>query len=402
MRKIIVKKFVNIDLIKGRKSEPIGTISGDGKRKKIKNGVWIPVNKNLKNKSKIVIQKKKGKETIMPLKPIARFSQIKEINRKDIIVQPEIFQGRQNAYSEESVNKIVSEGFDKSNAPIEVWYDKKLKKYIVISGHSRFEASERLYKKGDKSLKIMPVKEFLGDKKDAVNYAILESNRTSTQEGFLSDVKAVKRMMVNGYNKNEMLKYIKPKSYLEKVVNYTYLNPNGKFIEYLDSDSKVSFPYIERNAEWVGQLKKMYEDKLTNQHENEIFDFFYMNDKKGLTISKQSFFDLVNKKINNKEFNKNKPLNLRNVVNTSGLINNAQNVIKQYETDIENLSTDIKKYSNLAAKAKISNDRSLYKKFKMQMDNMNEKIIDYQIKIEKIKNSIKKVENETIKDLFSV
>jgi len=121
-----------------------------------------------------------------------RFSDVKLIPREQITTDPKTFQGRQVKYAQETVNKIVREGFDKSQEPIIVWFDSIKNKYIVISGHSRWEASEILYKKGDKSLKNMPAKVFLGDKDEAIEYAVLESNRSGTEEGFKSDLKAFK------------------------------------------------------------------------------------------------------------------------------------------------------------------------------------------------------------------
>ena len=330
-----------------------------------------------------------------------RFTEVKEISRTEITTAPELFQGRQHAYSEESVNKIVSEGFDKTNDPIVVWYDKDKEKYVVISGHSRWEASTRLYEGGDKSLKEMPVKEFIGDKHEAVNYAVLESNRASTSEGFASDVKAVKKMMTEGFNRVEMSKYIKPKSYLDKVMNYTYLNPEGKFMEFMGSDSKVSFPYLERNAEWVGTLRKIYKDKLTDIHESEIFDYLYKSDKKGLSIKKDEFFNLIDKKVNKLDFNSKQPLNLKNVVSTNSLTSDAQVILKEYEGNVIEMAREISRKQDLIVRAKATGKDDLIDKFQTDIRNLSTKIIDTKTKIDKLKSSIAKVENQTVKDLFS-
>lgn len=67
------------------------------------------------------------------------------------------------------------------------------KKYIVISGYSRWEASRILYERGDNSLEKMSAKEFYGDRETAADYAVLESNRSGTNEGFKSDLMAYKR-----------------------------------------------------------------------------------------------------------------------------------------------------------------------------------------------------------------
>jgi len=330
-----------------------------------------------------------------------RFSAIKEIDRKEITVMPELFQGRQNAYSEESVNKIVSEGFDKTNDPIIVWYDKDIEKYVVISGHSRWEASKRLFASGDVSLQTMPVKEYLGDKEESLNYAILESNRASTQEGLISDINAVRKMLVQGYNKTEMIKYIKPKSYLEKIINYTYLNPTGKFIEYLASDSKISFPYLERNAEWVGILRNMYGSKLTNSHENEIFDYIYLTDKKGLSLRKDELFNMIERKAGSLIFNPEEPLNLKNLGNVSPLVNPVIEIIKEHEKEISEMEKEISHKQDLIVRANNEGKTDLIDRFKSDISNLTTRILNEKTIVDRLNSQINTISKQSIYDLFS-
>jgi hypothetical protein len=47
-----------------------------------------------------------------------RFSDVKLIPREQITTDPKTFQGRQVKYAQETVNKIVREGFDKSSKKI--------------------------------------------------------------------------------------------------------------------------------------------------------------------------------------------------------------------------------------------------------------------------------------------
>jgi hypothetical protein len=331
-----------------------------------------------------------------------RFSNVKELNRGEIITKPEDFQGRQKAYSEESVDKIVSEGFDKSNDPIIVWYDKDSDKYIVISGHSRFEASRRLYEAGDKSLQTMPVKEFLGDKEEAVSFAVLESNRASTQEGLISDINAVRKMLKEGYNKSEMTKYVKPQSYLENVIRYTYLNPDGKFIEYLASPSKSSFPYLERNAAWVGDLRKMYGEKITSQHENEMFDYMYLSGaSKGLKLNKGQFYNLINSKVMKIDYDKNAPLNLHNMVSVSSVVSPAEEKLKEMREMVDYLQKEIYKKQDLIVRARIENKPELVSKFQQYITDATNRVLEVKEDINKLESEVSKVKNETVRDLFS-
>jgi BMFP domain-containing protein YqiC len=331
-----------------------------------------------------------------------RFSPVKEIDRKEIITMPELFQGRQHAYSEESVNKIVSEGFDKTNDPIVVWWNPEKSKYVVLSGHSRWEASSRLYLAGDLSLSTMPVKEFLGTIEEAINYAVLESNRASTQEGIISDIKAVHRMLNEGFNKKEMIKFIRPESYLDKIITFTYLNPNGKFIEYLSQPSNVSFPYLERNASWVGSLRRMYKEKLTDFHETEIFDYIYKGSKKALELKKDAFFNMIQSKIDKLDFDPNKPLNLSNIVSTSALTKPGYEKIKEIESEIQSLQTEMIKKTDLISRASREGKDELVEKFKMETRGLEQKIITLKNRVYDLKQQIGALEKTVSNDLFSM
>lgn len=50
-----------------------------------------------------------------------KFSELKFIDRSKIATAPKIFQGRQESFSQATVNKIAGEGYDKSEPPIVVW-----------------------------------------------------------------------------------------------------------------------------------------------------------------------------------------------------------------------------------------------------------------------------------------
>lgn len=239
---------------------------------------------------------------------MAKFSPVREIPRAKIGLRPDLFQNRAGSFSQESVNKIVEEGFDKSQDPIIVWKD-ETGLFLVISGHSRWHASEILYKNGDKSLKTMPVKEFQGTFKEAQNYALLESNRSGTAEGLKADIRAYKRAVKEGYKKSQLVNLFKSESAVRFLRALAELDAKGRFLEYLDTPEEKSFPYLRRNAEWAGTLRQIY-PLLTDAHEAEIFAYCYHSDK-GLKISKEALFDQVGKKAVRKDFDQSAPLGLQ-------------------------------------------------------------------------------------------
>jgi len=268
-----------------------------------------------------------------------KFSQVYNIPLKKIKVLPKIFQGRTVPFAKSTVAKIVREGFDKSQEPIIIFTDKDYKN-IVISGHSRYEAAKQLYAKNDKSLKTIPVKYFKGDLDEAIDYAVIESNRSGKSEGIESDIKAYIRATERGYNKDFLRSIFKSDSYIDTLRNLSKLNAHGEFIKQLSKTSSKSFPYLLRNAGWVGTLRKIYPE-LANAHEKEMWNFFYEKGGKGLNVKKQSFFDIVKKKVENPFFKSKTPLKL--------------NYTKEFER-ISDTDPGIKVYNQI--KSSIANRRA--------------------------------------------
>ncbi|MDP3914395.1 MAG: ParB/RepB/Spo0J family partition protein [Bacteroidota bacterium] len=328
-----------------------------------------------------------------------KFSEKKQITRAEITTDPKTFQGRQTAFSDDTVKKIVREGFDLTDDPIIVWKDTKRKKYIVISGHSRWAASEILFKKGDKRLAKMPVKVFQGTKEQAADFALLESNRSGSKEGLKSDLTAYKRAVSKGYNRQYLLGIFKPESYLNLLQKLSYLNVNGSFLEFIDSDSEKSFPYLRRNAEWTGSLRKEY-PALTAAHETELFNYFYKTNK-GLKITKQKFTDLMYKKVSNMYFDASKPLNLDNVVSTSAVTSPGKAAIKEIENEIEALQRDRSKKEELIISAKQQSKTALVEKFKAEVTGINALILRKIERKRQLESEFSSLERQTGFDLFS-
>lgn len=333
----------------------------------------------------------------------AKFSAVTEIPRSQIALAPKMFQNREGHYSSETVDKILREGFDKSQEPIAVWRDPVSGKYLVISGHSRWHASEILFEKGDKSLAKMPVKIFNGDLEAAKDYALLESNRSGTEEGLKSDLKAYKRAKEKGKSHAELLSLFKTDSKIKKLENLSYLNPKGKFLEFMGSDSEKSFKYLERNSGWVGILRKVH-PALTDFHENEMFDYMYGGSKK--EVEKDDFFNLVEKKVTASYFKPSEPLNLKNRVSTSAYTSQGQEALNEINSAIDKLQTERNtKEENIArAKKEVSNEgkREAYiKKWKEELSLINQAILRKLEEKTKIENGIKKLERQTEFDLFN-
>lgn len=328
-----------------------------------------------------------------------KFSDLKSIDRKQIITDPKTFQGREDKFAKETVDKIIREGYDKSQDPIIVWYDQKRNKYVVISGHSRFEASRILFNKGDNSLATMPVKVFLGDKEQAQEYAILESNRSGTAESLKSDVKAYIIAKEKGYNRQQLLSLFKPESKLRLVQDLSNLDQKGRFMEYLDTDSEKQFPYLRRNAQWVGTIRRSL-PQLSNSHEKEMFDYLYSNTK-SVGIKKDVFFDLVDKKVSKIDFDPKKPLNLKNSVSTSALTSTGDAQIKDLNNEINRLKRQIDQKNETIVRARREEKVEFVPKLQADISHLQQTIQRKLEEIDRVKRDLKKVESTTTFDLFS-
>lgn len=220
------------------------------------------------------------------------------------------FQNRKTAFSQESVDKIVS-NFDANKLDaIVVWQDLKDKKYYVISGHSRLKAHQILKKQN------IPVRIFEGTEYQAMEYGRVVGNRSGKKETLIEDISAFK-FQRDGLGKSKKdLREDWGKEY-EKLEFCSYLNENGKFLENLSSSAGKSFPYLEQRAVWVGQLRREY-PQLTNAHENELFDYLYLDKKRPKEdgIIKEIFFQKVTLAATRLDFDPNRKLNLSKLEKT--------------------------------------------------------------------------------------
>jgi len=330
----------------------------------------------------------------------SRFSAPKNIDRSKIGVDPKRFQGREGEYSEETVKAIVAQGFDKNAGPMTVWYDSAKDKYFVLAGHSRWEASKRLLKAGDKDLETMNVKIFQGNEEEAIDYAVLESNRKSTQEGLKADLRAYKAAVKKGWNREKLLTLFRPESRLRKLQDLAFLNADGRFLEKLDSEQEKSYPYLARNAQWVGQMRGQV-PQLTDSHEVELFQYLYQTDKKSLGIKKDKLFDLVNRKVGQLGFDASKPLNLKSIASVSPITSPINAEIKAIEKEMEDLVKKQEKARENIIEARKQGLHDLIENFAKVESDINKVLLRKQEERARLQKGLAQAERETVYDLFS-
>ncbi len=94
--------------------------------------------------------------------------------------------------------------------------------------------------------------------------------------------------------KSELERVFKGKH--NKLEAWSYLNPNGLFLQALQAENKTEFPHLETRALWVGELRKKHGEDFTNTHEDDCFNFVFA-DTTNNRLSKDDFFELVEKRI---------------------------------------------------------------------------------------------------------
>ncbi len=224
-------------------------------------------------------------------------SSVKEISLSSIHTDTKRFQNRVDSFSEASANNVALHYDANKFDPIVVWKDPKNGTTYVLSGHSRFEGMKR------RKSKTIPVRYFTGTEEEAIKFARVEANRSANQESLVEDLAAYKLMRdgdkdrdIQKATKTELQRIFKGK--VGKLEAYSYLNTNGLFLQSLSQSNTSNYPYLERNAQWVGIIRNLF-PVISHTGEDNIFHFFY-SDKSGrnIKVSKDDFFALVKKKVN--------------------------------------------------------------------------------------------------------
>ena len=253
------------------------------------------------------------------------------------------FQGRGQEYSQQTYDRIVNEAKGgalniSSIPPIQIWKDKN-GNWVILGGHSRTKAFEDLaagkhelnpkYKKTD----------FASISAQIVEANTLEEAQKIAQE---SNQGAVQTVVDNAkYVREKLMPTFKSfndaKTKLRdlygaawtRIYAYANLNPKGKAMAYLKAFSEnlesESTDISRKMAEWTGKAMSNF-NKLTAEHENEIFNYLLENTK---IKTYNEFYDILNRRINGIEgFVASEPLNFSAKV---GRGSNEVEVIKEIQ-----------------------------------------------------------------------
>lgn len=306
----------------------------------------------------IAKQQKEEIEKVEPEKPppvleTKKDATAAQVPIADINKDVDRFQNRATDFSEKTAATIAERYDPNLFDPIVIWKDGKDGKTYVLSGHSRLEGMRR---RGEKNI---PGRYFQGTEQDAIRFARLEANRLGTSENLGETLKAFRQAKQDNLSKKKLVDLFDGDvDFLNAIIN---LDEKGDFVNILGQPANSEFPYIKRFARWVGELRKNYSDKLTDRHEQQIFDWLYKSKKRNVAIGKDAFFDKIEKQVSRIDFSSEQPLVLtRGETVSTGTRGRADT--KNLEAELDKLKQDRKKARTAAEVQEIDKDISRVQK----------------------------------------
>lgn len=211
---------------------------------------------------------------------------IQDVPLDQIKVNRELFQGREKAFSQRSVDNIVYDvetgRFIWANLdPITLWKSPEGILYL-LSGHSRLEAFRILRNNGarvdGKTFDRIPAKIYQADLQAAQRLA-LESNTLSTKETDVERAAYYRRLRQDGVEEKAILAQVKKnegKNWIN-VYAYTFLSPSGKAwntVKQFGEQEDTSATLAKSLVKWIGNARRNI-PQLTNEHEAELYNWLF-------------------------------------------------------------------------------------------------------------------------------
>lgn len=192
------------------------------------------------------------------------------------------FQGREEEYSEESVQKLARdyengdfrwEKFD----DLQLWRDPKDGKLYVLAGHSRLEFLRRMAPTNPE-FREAPVRVIEGiPEKEAIKIA-KQSNVLSSKETELDRAKYFRGLREEGKTKKDITEEARlyDGRSAPLILALSHLSETGKAIQDLrkirNSSELENINALRKMAQWIGRAREAYPE-LSDTHENELYDF---------------------------------------------------------------------------------------------------------------------------------
>lgn len=276
-----------------------------------------------------------------------------DVPLSDIQLYLEKFQNREAPYSAESVQRIVDaatsgnfrlEEFD----PVLLWRAPDGAVYM-LSGHSRLEGFRRLCEMGMQQFCSIPAKIIEVPQAEAEEIA-LRSNTLSTKERDTERAAFYRRELMTGKPYSAVLEVAKKNegNNARRIVAYAFLNPSGKTfdaMQALEGGQPDSQETIKNIAHWIGEARQKF-PMLTDQHENEIYDWLvsgvYGKQYRRKDDFLQKLAAIINQRTEFGVFAADRPLNLLNTASRSFSETQYEDMVLEKKQAIQDLQRQIK------------------------------------------------------------
>jgi hypothetical protein len=382
--------------------------------------------------------KKKGKKPVKPKKVKKKKAQITGTKKQrivdtkleDITVRPEDFQGRDEPFSQDSFKKVVTgriqsaieEGeiseksaaniiaaankFLKEKHPgakelsvedltpentfswgkfgqIGLWKDPSSGNLVVTSGHSRLAASQFLSEHFDE-FKDVPTQVAEKITFEEAKQEALTSNVLGTQEKVTSHAERYRKLREQGKKMSDIIKAAKAfhGRNSNNIINLSFLSREGDMNTQLKQHPDQS--EIVKAADWIGEARRSF-SQLTDAHENELYRWLIKDNAIFTKVkSKIQLNDTIYKKVTHKSWDPDQPLNLKNVITRSKLMDEFEADVAEAEKLFEEAKSDLFKERGKAlkrgvAEADLLKDKKV--KFAQDMvDRLQKELVDLKAK----------------------
>ncbi len=287
-----------------------------------------------------------------------------DVPLEEVFINETWFQNRASAFSSRSVENIMdavdADKFKWVNFdPITLWLSPQDGKLYILSGHSRTEAFHQLCRSAKlaegKGFCAIPAKIIEGISLEEAQRIAMESNTLSTKETDLERAAYYRRIRVQ-----ENLSYAQLKAQAQRsegrnantVLAFSYLNPSGKAwtaLEALDAGQDTSRAVINNVARWIGAARAKY-PQLTNQHENELYDWLVTHKGYGTSAGQinaepdflNRLHSIINRRTEFGVFDQDRPLNVLNLLTKSPTEATYDAQLAAAKADVTRLEKELK------------------------------------------------------------
>ena len=276
------------------------------------------------------------------------------------------FQPRDAAFNKDSRDNIVGNFNNDKLAPVRTWTDPNNGQEYVVSGHSRYEAHKLLsdFNEYQKAYPNKTIEDYNADVDKAVQNGFqpgkikaepilnasteqeakdiaAQSNSEGRSNTIAENAKYISKLRTEGRTNKEINDIARTNfgKNANAIIALSFLNPSGKTNDalkaFVDAPDEGTDNDITQVANWIGQVRQQFGERISNAQEDEMFDFLMKNKGKDKTITTAvEFKTKINAIVNSAFYNPDEPLNLSRIkYRTQGEV--------VYDAEMQEINNDI-------------------------------------------------------------